>query len=83
MIVISLDNRTKARGILENAGGELAAIGKTTASAIESLANTFRVFARHAETIMGLTADIVSCVQSESFGSLVPNLQNLGPPLRL
>jgi len=68
--------------VLENTKNELADIERTTAAAIESLAETFRSLAAQADTILALTGDIVAYVEKESFSALLPTLHALSSTTR-
>ena len=63
---------------LQNAKAELQLIASRTESQVKSMALAFREFAGQADTILGLAAAIIGCVENESVSSILPKVQILG-----
>jgi hypothetical protein len=72
------DRRTEVIEVLRRAKDELATLGRTAATEIESVVRAFENIAGHAETILSLAGAIVGCVEGESVNSVLPKVQTLG-----
>ena len=75
---MSMEFKTEVVDVLEKGKGELAALARTTASEIESVAKTFEGLSGHVDTILSLAGGIVGCVEDERVTSLLPKVQRLG-----
>jgi len=72
------DRRTEVMEVLRSAQDELAALGRTTATEIDSMVKAFESIAGHAEKILSLAGAIVGCVEGESVSSVLPKVETLG-----
>jgi hypothetical protein len=72
------DRRTEVIEVLRRAQDELATLGRTTATEIESVVRAFEHIAGYAETILSLAGAIVGCVEGESVSSVLAKVQTLG-----
>jgi archaellum component FlaC len=63
---------------LKNAKAELQLIASRTEIQVKSMALAFREFAGQADTILGLAAAIIDCVENESVSSILPKVKILG-----
>jgi hypothetical protein len=75
---MSTDATTKAARALEEARCELQTLSRTAESEIESVARTFESLTGPIDTILGLAAEIIACVENESVGAVIPKVQTLG-----
>lgn len=80
---MSLTTKTEILSTVDRARDELAAMAVRVDQEVLSAAASFEGLAKHAGTIMNLTAAIIGCVASEDVTSVLAKVQTLGSATKI